>query len=319
MVHLGWTVREELRLMRPTRMVVAVVLGLGCALVSAGQSAAAPLNGPVKEYVALGDSYVAGPGIPVPTGQPPGCARSDHNYPSLVRRTLHPALFHDVSCTGATTADMTTAQSTTVGSNGAQLDALSERTDLVTLGVGGNDIGFGEIITTCARLSSTRLNGAACRDHYRRAGRDELPERIKATAPKVAAVLEEVKQRSPDAQVLLVGYPTILPATGPGCYPLVPFSPGDVKWLRETTKALNAMLAEQADKAGAEFVDTYRRSVGHDVCQLPGTKWVEGLVPTYPAAPVHPNALGMRGSANAVLAALALRSSLGAELVSLGG
>ena len=64
------------------------------------------------------------------------------------------------------------------------------------------------------------------------------------------------------------------------------------------------MLAAQADEAGARYVDTYHSSIGHDVCTLPGTKWVEGLVPTAPAAPFHPNSLGMRNSASRVLATL---------------
>jgi hypothetical protein len=59
-------------------------------------------------------------------------------------------------------------------------------------------------------------------------------------------------------------------------------------------------------------VDTYRRSIGHDVCQLPGTKWVEGLVPTSPAAPVHPNALGERNSAVNVLHTLGVHQPAGA-------
>jgi hypothetical protein len=51
-------------------------------------------------------------------------------------------------------------------------------------------------------------------------------------------------------------------------------------------------------------VDTYRPSVGHDVCQPPGTKWVEGVLPTAPAFSVHPNALGMQATARAVLGQL---------------
>jgi hypothetical protein len=93
--------------------------------------------------------------------------------------------------------------------------------------------------------------------------------------------------------VLLVGYPAILPDEGPGCFPVVPFSPGDVAYLRGVEKALNAMLADEAAGAGVDFVDTYTPSIGHDACQPPGTRWVEGLVPTAPAAPVHPNARGM--------------------------
>jgi hypothetical protein len=63
------------------------------------------------------------------------------------------------------------------------------------------------------------------------------------------------------------------------------------------------MLADRAAAAGATFVDTYTSSVGHDVCRLPGSKWVEGFVPTAPASPVHPNALGMANSAEQVVAA----------------
>jgi lysophospholipase L1-like esterase len=133
---------------------------------------------------------------------------------------------------------------------------------------------------------------------------DELAKRVQATAPKVAAVLAAIRERAPAARILVVGYPVILPAAGPGCWPLMPIAVGDVAWLRTVEGQLNAMLAEQAAVAGAAFVDTYSSSVGHDVCALPGHKWVEGLVPTAPASPVHPNALGMANSAGQVLAAL---------------
>lgn len=286
---------------------VTVALCLTGALVSAGQSSAAPLAGSPTEYVALGDSYVAGPGIPAQNGVPIGCARSDNDYPSIVRTTLRPERFRDVSCSGATAANLTAAQPVSGGTNPAQADALTARTDLVTVGIGGNDIGFSQIVTTCGKLSSSQPLGAACRDHYRQGDADGLTARIKATAPKVDAALAAIRKRAPNARVLLVGYPTILPDAGPGCFPVVPFSPGDVAWLRDTEKALNAMLAARAGEHGAEFVDTYRTSVGHDVCQVPGRKWVEGLLPTSPAAPAHPNVLGMRNSAAAVLTALRIQ------------
>ncbi len=257
-----------------------------------------------RSYVALGDSYTAGPLIPNQTGQPPGCLRSDHNYPSLVAERLGVAGFRDISCSGATTDDLHEPQQVTGGANPPQLDALTAATELVTLGIGGNDIGFAEIVETCAVLSSTNPSGAACREHFTTGGTDQLAERIAATEPKVIRALEAITDHAPDATVLLVGYPVILPDEGPGCYPLVPFSPGDVAYLRDTARALNAMLAGAAETAGADFVDTYTPSIGHDVCQPPGVKWVEGVVPTAPAAPVHPNALGMQASARAVLGQL---------------
>jgi hypothetical protein len=68
--------------------------------------------------------------------------------------------------------------------------------------------------------------------------------------------------------------------------------------------ALNDMLAREATKQGAEYVDTYAPTLGHDVCKPVGTKYVEGITPESPAAPVHPNALGQEAMAKAVLAKL---------------
>jgi lysophospholipase L1-like esterase len=275
-------------------------LGL-CLIATLGAPAAADPPAALDHYVALGDSYTAGPGIPnqVPDGI--GCGRSDHNYPHLVAAALTAGQFTDVSCGSATTDHMTAAQPLPNGlTNGPQFDALTPDVDLVTLGIGGNDIGFGEIIANCVARSVLLPVTAPCRQHYTRQG-DELGARIAATAPKVAAVLAGIRERAPAARILVVGYPVILPADGPGCWPLMPIAVGDVAWLRSVQGRLNAMLAEQAVAAGAAFVDTYMSSVGHDVCRLPGAKWVEGLVPTAPASPVHPNALGMANSAEQVL------------------
>jgi lysophospholipase L1-like esterase len=285
----------------------ALAVCLGGLVLTPGTSAAADGPGTPGPYVALGDSYVAGPVIPVQTGTPPGCLRSTHNYPSLVDRSLGSPEFHDVSCSGATTANLTGPQKVAGGSNPAQLDALTPETRLVTLGIGGNDIGFVGIIETCAKRSSTKPLGSACKDYYTAGGHDQLAARIEATSSKVAHVLDEIDRRAPDAKVLVVGYPTLLPDSGRGCYPVVPFTAGDVAYLRGVEQRLNGMLAEQAREAGATFVDTYRTSIGHDVCTLPGTRWVEGLVPLAAAAPFHPNALGMRNSAATVLTALHTR------------
>jgi lysophospholipase L1-like esterase len=288
---------------RPLRITGhALLAGLLATTAALAAPAAAAADEPV-DYVALGDSYAAGPLIPLQTGTPPGCARSDHNYPSLTAQSLGTATFVDVSCSGAKTDDLSTAQETDAGTNPPQLDALSPDTDLVTLSIGGNDIGFSEIVQECATRSPTAPDGAACRDFYNSTGTDELAARIDAAAPDVLAGLQGIVARSPDARVLLVGYPTIVPDDGPGCFPTEPFSPGDTQYLRETTKRLDDMLAEQASTAGVDYVDTYTPTIGHDICTLPGTRYVEGVAPTAPAAPMHPNALGMEAMSAAVVAA----------------
>lgn len=278
---------------------MALVVTVLAAVPASAEPTVPAAPGP-SSYVALGDSYAAGPLIPLQTGLPAGCLRSNRNYPALVARGLGITDFRDVSCSSATTEHLGGPQNVPLGVNPPQLDALGTDTELVTLTMGGNDIGFGEIIQKCATVSSTDLRGAACKDFYGRSGSDELTGRIEGTASKISDAIDEVRSRSANARVAVVGYPAILPDTGPGCYPIVPFSPGDTAYLRETTKKLNAMLAEQAANAGVDFVDTYTPTIGHDVCQLPGKKWIEGLVPTSPAAPVHPNVQGERAMAAAL-------------------
>jgi lysophospholipase L1-like esterase len=277
----------------------AIVVPLAVTLVVLWAPAAAEARTPPQSYVALGDSYTAGPLIPLQETDPLGCLRSDHNYPHLLAAALGVAEFRDPSCSGADTGDMTRPQGVTPGPNPAQFDSLDAGTQLVTLGVGGNDIGFSEIIENCGSLTPT---GHPCQDHYVVDGRDELSDRIEMTAPKVAAVLDGIRERAPSARILVVGYLAILPESGPGCWPRMPIAPDDVPYLRGVQKQLNAMLEEQAVAHGAEFVDAYAASVGHDACQLPVVRWVEPVVPASPAAPVHPNLFGMEGYAAAVLA-----------------
>ncbi|HEX5145620.1 MAG TPA: SGNH/GDSL hydrolase family protein, partial [Conexibacter sp.] len=181
-------------------------------------------SGATGRYVALGDSYTAGPLIPNQSLNPLGCLRSDHNYPHLVQPGLTTASLSDVSCSGATTDDMFNAQSTEAGTNPPQLNALTADTRVVTLGIGGNDIGFSGIVVNCARLNPFD----PCKDDYVHGAVDDISVRIAATAPKVDAVIAAIHARAPSAKVHVVGYPTILPATGSGCWPSVPILPTDV-------------------------------------------------------------------------------------------
>ena len=280
-------------------LAITVVATLAGLLFPIGVSAEAATPKPPQSYVALGDSYTAGPIIPIQETDPLGCLRSDHNYPQLVAQSLGVSNFRDPSCSGAETEGMTMPQGVSPGPNPPQFDSLAADTQLVTVGIGGNDIGFSEIIESCFALTPS---GHPCQDHYVVNGHDELADRIDAAAPKVAAVLDGIHARSPKARIFVVGYLAILPESGPGCWPLMPIAPDDVPYMRETEKKLNAMLAAQAAANRAEYVDAYAASIGHDACQLPVFRWVEPAVPTTPAAPVHPNLFGMQGYTAAVLA-----------------
>ena len=277
-----------------TRLVIAVLAVLPAAGLPAPAGAATP------SYVAMGDSFTAGPLIPNQLPDPIGCWRSDQNYPHFVARARGAAL-RDASCSGAETEDLSSPQQVLGGPNPPQLDALDAGTGVVSVQIGGNDIGFTEILSRCAAVLPV---GTPCQDAYVHGGADELSRRIAATGPEVAGALAEVHRRAPQARVFVLGYPAILPEAGPGCWPLLPIAPADVPYLRAKEKELNAMLATQAAAAGATYVDSYGPIVGHDACQLPLLRWVEPLLPAAPAAPVHPNALGMQGMAGALLRAL---------------
>lgn len=260
----------------------------------------APATGaerPGMRYTALGDSFTAGPMIPKRHGLL-GCMRSDHNYPSLVAKALQ-ARLTDASCSGASTSDMTHAERFGVGANPPQLDSVTRDTDLVTLGIGGNDIDFSRIVVTCAAESLTSPMGAPCAAHYGNA----IDKDIKKTGPKVASVLRRIHAKAPHARVLLVGYLRILP-DGRGCWPRVPLATRDVPFLNGTERKLNAMLKTTAAANGATFVDTYAHTEGHDVCAPAKARWVEGAFPSHQAAPAHPNEAGMQQIATRVRSAL---------------
>lgn len=286
---------------RTAGLLIAVAAAVGTSLVLATPAHAAA---PTGRYVALGDSYTAGPLIPNQVDL--NCLRSDHNYPSLASASIHSSSFVDVSCSGATTNDILSPGSGELGITvPAQINAVTSGTALVSVGIGGNDIGFSDIITTCAEDSLSSPLGSPCKNQYTAGGTDQLQARINATAPKVAAVLRAVHAAAPGARVVVVGYTAILPDTGLGCWPVVPIAYGDVSYLRGVEKALNSMLASTAAAGGATYVDVYKPSIGHDSCKSSGTRWTEGLFPGASAAPFHPNATGERGMSQALLATLA--------------
>jgi lysophospholipase L1-like esterase len=279
---------------------VAAVFTIGVAVaVAPGPVGASAVPADDRAYVSLGDSYTAAPLVPPEAPGPALCARSGGNYPHLLAEQLGWTLT-DVSCAGATTADLTAARAPDVP---AQAAALSGRTRLVTVGIGGNDHNlFATVVAGCGSLDLLLAIGSTtpCRDAYG----TRFASEIAADAPVVRAALQAIHRAAPNATVLVVGYPSLLPRDAVGrascMLGLIPFSWGDMDFLDGVEQSLNAMLAAAAGATGSEFVDTYTPSLGHDACRLPGIRWIEPLLPLAPAAPVHPNAAGEAATARAI-------------------
>lgn len=242
-------------------------------------SAAPTLEPKISRYVALGDSMTSAPYLPEvdPAG---GCYRSSQNYPSLLADELNVSEFVDVSCGGASTEEMTSAQFADVP---PQFDALTRDTDLVTLTLGGNDFDIYRVaMGGCARIAASDPSGSPCREAAQTRAGDALLGRIDALIPRLVAVLGQIKERAPHARVVLIGYPRMVPTSGT-CPTVLPFAAGDYAYLDKALRHLDDAQREAAQDAGVDFLDMYAASEGHDACSA--HPWVNGMynIPDGPA------------------------------------
>jgi lysophospholipase L1-like esterase len=282
-------------------LVIAALTTLAATALTAGSAAVAtvPTGG---VYVALGDSYTAGPLI-LPQSDLLTCARSSVDYPGLLARALQVATLRDVSCSGATSTDFTQSQAGQVsGTNPPQYDALSADTTLVTVGIGGNDIGLFGLAESCINVLPAPL-GKSCAAKYTAGGVDVYSQKIAAFAATYATIIDTVHQRAPQAKVLMVGYPTAI--RNGGCFPKQPILAPDATYIQAKIDELNAAMAQQAAAHGATYVDLRSSSVGHDACAASDLRWVEGIVPHTDAFPLHPNELSMQNATQVITAELA--------------
>lgn len=253
-------------------------------------------------YVALGDSYVAGPLIPDATLEGLGCLRSTRNYPSQLAPLIPVAHTTDMSCNGAGTWHLSNPQSLWAGPpNPAQLSALDEHTKVVTLGIGGNDVGFAPVLQDCLRFFWWQT---PCKATWApTGGTDIISARITALAGVIDAHLDTITATVPQAEVFVVGYPSIFPdSIADACFGSEPFLAVDQEYFAAKTRQLNAMLAVEAAEAGVHYVDVYTAGQDHDVCEW--DRWVEGMSPRSDALIMHPNVTGMSQVATLVAAAV---------------
>ncbi|MDN4160896.1 SGNH/GDSL hydrolase family protein [Nocardioides abyssi] len=263
---------------------------------------ATPEAGRYPTYVAIGDSFTAAP-LAGPTGDQQ-CLRSAQNYPAQVAEALGAELT-DVSCTGADTAALVGSQRVLGG--GAvppQLEALQPDTSLVTIGIGGNDFGIYSTLTgTCVKAATQDRDGAPCRTALGRGGVAELERNIRTVGDRLEAVVEGVRQRAPEAEVVVVGYPEIVPADGT-CPDLLPLAAGDYPFAARMARLLAQVQERAAAAVDVPYVDLYAASDGHDVCS--DDPWVNGRVTSAATAlAYHPLKVEQEAVAGLVLEKLA--------------
>lgn len=270
-------------------LTTTAAIALAAGLVSATPSNAAPARvaaqGPAIDYVAMGDSFVAGPGI---SPQRPGtCGRSEKNFPSIVAAELGVASFTDASCGAATTQHYWAPQ----GENPPQLDALEPDTTLVTLGtMGGNDAGLVALAANCVVVGN-------CSD----TPPDAYHEKIDALAPVYRRLVDDVRTRSPRATVVAVGYGTYVPVET--CAALGAATEADLVYLQAIIDRLSDTMKAVAAEKRIAFVDmrTIQGWQQHSACAAPEDQWIRAFETYGDGAPLHPSTAGMAQMATKAL------------------
>jgi lysophospholipase L1-like esterase len=226
------------------------------------------LGGAAPDYVAMGSSFAAGPGIGVRApGSIPACRQSASNYPHLLAKKRGLVLA-DVTCSGATTRDIL------VGRPGAlpQIAAVGSQVRLVTVTIGGNDVFYmrnlwawscpeGHISMMARLLVCHEVSAAAVESAF------------SGLAASLTEIVRQVHQRAPAARVVFVDYLTVLPESG--MCAAAPMPAADYAAAREMARRLLAITHEVAAATKSGLVSAAALTRGHDVCAK--DPWVTGF------------------------------------------
>lgn len=247
-------------------------------------------------YVALGSSFAAGFGLgPRIPGTPVISQRTYNGYPQQLARLLHVLSFTDMSSAGSTVQHVLSGGQFMLP---PQIDALGPATRLVTITAGGNDIAYVGDLTGMAYRNRGGLAGAIL---GRGSGspKSVAQRDFSALAVNLKATLLEIRRRSPNAQVIVVTYPQILPSRGT-CSALG-LTPDQAALMSAVGEKLAETTRVVAHEASVDLVDMAVLSAGHDACSV--EPWVNGFKPRN-GADFHPTLAGAHATAEAVKRAL---------------
>ena len=271
-------------------------------------------------YAAMGDSFAAGDGatpyIPPTDTNNDKCHRSYFAYPRVVSNFLYAGGEQFVACSGAVIRDVVVGSQ----SESSQLAALDNTVDLVTIMIGGDDINFGPIARQCVEeiigcefdISSAPAinpnNSIARIGNEANAGQiltEANARPLPSTNPifTLDNIYATIRSRAPNARVLVVGYPDLLPPN-----PILNPCPtnliadDEVFWLNSVEKYLNDTIEFEAARNGAEFVQgSTTVFADHELCTH--DPYVVELIPGLLfSTPFHPNEVGHGKMADKVLA-----------------
>ncbi|WP_040684545.1 SGNH/GDSL hydrolase family protein [Nocardiopsis halotolerans] len=230
-------------------------------------------------YVALGDSYSSGDGagdyVPA-TAEQGGCWRSENAYPKVIEEEFDFAgslAFY--ACSSHEGSEMLEQ----VGAPESQIERVTENTSLVTLGIGGNDLGFIPVLRTCM-VRMPLLESSVCVEQE-----EEIDKRMEEFEKILTEILGEIHDRAPDARILVLGYPRLFPEEPPGMY--YTLTKSDQLWLNGLAERFNELIRDVVyevdggvygarETGSVEYVNTFSALSGHEVSTE--RAWLNGIV-----------------------------------------
>ena len=243
------------------------------------------------EYVALGSSFAAGAGLgKLQKDSPLLCARTVKGYPQQLARLRHLSIT-DMSCGGAVTSNLLRGGQFF---QGPQIQTIGAQTRLVTITVGGNDIGYiGDLSLSAARKTDTVL-GWSVRRHWK--GPKARSERdYTGLKRELLATLRTIHRRAPRATIVIATYPALLPPAGTCAR--IGLTKAEADEMREVGNQLSATTRSAAEQGGAILVDMHALGAAHDACS--SSPWTNGWSGSK-GAPFHPSQLGAEATARAI-------------------
>jgi lysophospholipase L1-like esterase len=223
-------------------------------------------------YVALGDSYSSGVGAGGETGS---CSRSPNAYPQLWANAHSPSSFQFVACSGAKTTD--------VSAN--QLSALSSATTLVSITIGGNDVGFSQVMIDCNLYSDSTCVSEI--DAAENTAKTQLPGWLDT-------LYSQIRAKAPSAKVVVLSYPRFYDLSASWYCPGLSYTKRQK--INEGADVLDGVIQAQVAKySNFAFADVRSRFANdHEICDY-GNEWLHSVDWSNIGDSYHPNASGQSG------------------------
>ncbi len=234
----------------------------------------------VEHYVALGDSYSSGVGAGSYIGSSGSCDQSTNAYPALWDTANQPASYVSEACSGATTKTVLSSQ----------LSALSAATTLVSITVGGNDVGFSSVMETCVLLPTSSCVSAV--NHAEALTASQLPGELDS-------VLSAISADAPNARVVVLDYPRLYDLNkSSSCIGL---STTDRTDLNQGADQLDNQIKAAAARHSDVFADVRGAFTGHEICD--SGSWLHSVNFLDISESYHPTASGQSGAYEPVFSA----------------